>query len=66
MPIDELKVQLGLNGRCGHKSSVSSTHLLFFPIVQHDSDSAYSFHSPSHSHLLVEPKPSCPSSFSAM
>lgn len=34
----------------------------FFPVRHHDSDSAHRFHSPSHSQLLLEPKPSCPSS----
>lgn len=61
----QTKGSIGLHG-LSDKSSDSSTHLPFFPVQQHDSDSLHCFHSPSHSQLLVEPKPSCPSSSSAV
>lgn len=54
---------IGLNG---HSDKSSSLHLLLFPVLQHDSDSAHRFHSPSHSQLLGEPKPSCPLTCSAV
>lgn len=63
--IDKLKVQLGLIATLTNPSG-SSSHLLFFPVLQRDSDVAHHFHSPSHSQLLVEPKPSCPRSCSAV
>lgn len=61
----QTKGSIGLNSH-SDKSSDSSAHLPFFPVLQHDSDLAHHFHSPSHSQLLVEPKPSCPWSGSAV
>lgn len=63
--IDKLKVHLGLIATLTNPPD-SSSHLLFFPVLQRDSDLAHHFHSPSHSQLLVEPKPSCPRSCSAV
>lgn len=64
MVIDKLKGSIGLDSYSG-KSSDSSTHPLFFPVPWHNADLAHHFHSPSHSQLLVEPRPSCPWSYSA-
>lgn len=63
MAIDKLKGPLWLNVH-SDTASDSSTHLPFLPLLQYDSCSAHRFHSPSDSQLLVESKPSCPSSSS--
>lgn len=59
----QTKGSIWLNGHSDTASDFSN-HLPFLPLLQYDSFSAHCFHSPSHSQLLVEPKPSCPSSSS--